>query len=44
MPTNNPGYDIESKDPISGHLFFIEAKGREANADTVHVTKNECLF
>ena len=43
MPTNNPGYDIESRDPESGHLHFIEVKGRQADADSVHITKNEWL-
>lgn len=37
------GYDIESKDPQSGRLFFIEVKGRIADADTVTLTKNEIL-
>lgn len=43
MPVNNPGYDIESRDPESGHLHFIEVKGRQADADIVHITKNEWL-
>ncbi|MDD5701026.1 MAG: helicase-related protein [Dehalococcoidales bacterium] len=43
MPPNNPGYDIESKDPVTGHLFFIEVKGRVADANTIHITKNEWL-
>ena len=43
MPHNNPGYDIESRDPQSGHLHFIEVKGRQADADSVHITKNEWL-
>lgn len=38
------GYDIESKDPSSGHLRFIEVKGRVEGADTITVTKNEILF
>lgn len=29
------GYDIESKDPTSGELFFIEVKGRAAHAEQV---------
>ncbi len=37
------GYDIESRDPDSGGLRFIEVKGRVAGADTVTVTKNEIL-
>ncbi len=43
MPVNNPGYDIESRDPETGHLHFIEVKGRQADADIVHITKNEWL-
>lgn len=35
------GYDIESKDPRTGHLRFIEVKGRVAGAATITVTKNE---
>jgi hypothetical protein len=38
------GYDIESRDPKSGHLRFIEVKGRDADADTITVTKNEILY
>lgn len=37
------GYDIESRDPRTGNLRFIEVKGREAGADTITVTKNEIL-
>jgi len=37
------GYDIESRDPQSGRLRFIEVKGRVADADTITVTKNEIL-
>jgi hypothetical protein len=37
------GYDIESRDPASGELRFIEVKGRWAGADTVTVTRNEIL-
>lgn len=38
------GYDIESKVPgATGHLRFIEVKGRVKGADTVTVTKNEIL-
>jgi len=37
------GYDIESRDPASGHLRFIEVKGRVDGADTVTVTRNEIL-
>jgi len=37
------GYDIESRDPQSGHLRFIEVKGRVAGARTLTVTRNEVL-
>ena len=37
------GYDIESRDPRTGPLRFIEVKGRVAGADTITVTKNEIL-
>jgi len=37
------GYDIESRDPRSGRLRFIEVKGRVAWAATITVTKNEIL-
>lgn len=37
------GWDIESRDPRSGHLRFIEVKGRHAEARDVIVTKNEIL-
>lgn len=40
---DNEGYDIESKDPKTGRLRFIEVKGRIAGADTVTVTRNEML-
>jgi hypothetical protein len=39
----NRGYDIESFDPQTGRLRFIEVKGRRAGADTVTITKNEIL-
>lgn len=37
------GYDIESRDPTTGSLFFIEVKGRWHEHDDVTVTKNEIL-
>ena len=37
------GYDIESRDPRTGRLRFVEVKGRVAGADTITVTKNEIL-
>jgi SNF2 family DNA or RNA helicase len=38
------GYDIESRDPHSGRLRFIEVKGRVSGADTITVTRNEILY
>lgn len=38
------GYDIESHQPGTGKLRFIEVKGRIAGASTVTVTRNEVLY
>src|SRR5579883_648591 len=38
------GYDIESRDRRTGHLRFIEVKGRDASASTLTVTRNEILY
>jgi superfamily II DNA or RNA helicase len=38
------GYDTESHDPRTGHLRFLEVKGRVAGAATITVTKNEILY
>jgi superfamily II DNA or RNA helicase len=37
------GYDVESLDPRTGRLRFIEVKGRRTGADTVTITRNEIL-
>jgi hypothetical protein len=37
------GYDIESRDPKTEHLHFIEVKGRIDGGDTITVTTNEML-
>ena len=37
------GYDIESLDPRTDHLRFIEVKGRQVGANTVTITRNEIL-
>ncbi|WMT87178.1 helicase-related protein [Pelagibacterium sp. 26DY04] len=37
------GYDIASHDPKSGHLRFIEVKGRIDGADTVMITRQEII-
>ena len=39
----NPGFDILSKDPITGELRFIEVKGRVAGAPNFTVTRTEIL-
>ena len=38
------GYDIESRDPATGKLRFLEVKGRASSADTITVTSNEILY
>ena len=37
------GYDIRSYDPSTGHLRFIEVKGRIEGADTVMITRQEII-
>ncbi|MFM9859053.1 helicase-related protein [Pseudoxanthobacter sp. M-2] len=37
------GWDIESRDSRTGHLRFIEVKGRVVGGDVVMLTKNELL-
>ena len=37
------GYDIESRDPDTGRLRFIEVKGRRADARAITITRNEML-
>jgi Tfp pilus tip-associated adhesin PilY1 len=41
VSAGNLGYDVESRDPKSRRLRFIEVKGRVWTADTVTVTANE---
>ena len=43
VSSENRGYDIESRDPESGVLNFIEVKGRADGADTLTITRNEML-
>ena len=38
------GYDIESHDPKTGRLRFIEVKGRRSDAEYVTVTHNEIIY
>ncbi len=42
--TEKLGYDIESLDPTTGKLRFIEVKGRVVDAATLTVTRNEILY
>ena len=42
--TEKLGYDIESRDPQTGKLRFIEVKGRISGAATITVTRNEILY
>ncbi len=37
------GHDIESKDPETGSLYFVEVKGRREGDVDVTLTKNEIL-
>jgi SNF2 family DNA or RNA helicase len=37
------GYDLESLDPSTGRLYFIEVKGRWEGADSVTLTRNELM-
>jgi hypothetical protein len=38
------GYDIESREPGTGRLRFLEVKGRITGAAAITVTKNEILY
>ena len=42
--TEKLGYDIESRIPGTGRLRFLEVKGRDTNAATITVTRNEILY
>lgn len=41
MPHENPGYDIESSDPNTNQLLFIEVKGKSVGATTVTISKTQ---
>ena len=43
MPHNNEGYDIESRQPDTGDLYFIEVKGRIEGAHTVTVSRSQII-
>ena len=40
---HNYGWDIESVDPKTKDIFFIEAKGRQKGADIITVSRNEIM-
>ena len=42
-PHENPGYDIESRDPNIDQLLFIEVKGKSSDATTVTISKRQIL-
>ena len=37
----NPGYDIESRDPNTNQLLFIEVKGKTIGSPTVTISKTQ---
>jgi hypothetical protein len=44
MPHFHPGYDIESLDPKTGRLLFLEVKGKTKGVNTVTVSRNQILY
>ena len=43
MAHENPGYDIESKDPRGNSLLFIEVKGKAVGSTTLTASKTQIL-
>lgn len=43
MPHRNAGYDLESRDPESGHLYFIEVRTPIDGVDTVTFSGRQAL-
>ena len=43
MEHENPGYDIESRDPKSGRLLFIEVKGKDSGKSVCTVSRTQIL-
>ena len=43
MAHENPGYDIESKNPRDNSLLFIEVKGKAVGSTTLTVSKTQIL-
>ncbi len=44
MPHFHPGYDIESLDPKTGRLRFIEVKGKTKGVTAVTVSRSQILY
>jgi hypothetical protein len=44
MSHGNPGYDIESLDPKSGGMRFIEVKGKSKGSDVVTISRTQVLY
>ena len=40
-PHEHPGFDIESRDPNTNQLLFIEVKGKSTDATTVTISKTQ---
>ena len=43
VSAQNLGYDVESRNPATGRLRFVEVKGRDETAETLTLTRNECM-
>ena len=43
VSTDNRGYDVELRIPVTGKLRFLEVKGRSVGANTVTITRNEIM-
>ena len=44
MPHENPGYDIESRDPNTNQLLFIEVKGKICRCNDCHYFQNADFY
>ena len=44
MSHGNPGYDIESLDPKSGGMRFIEVKGKTKGSDVVTISRTQVIY
>ncbi len=43
MEHNNPGYDVLSRDPATGRLYFIEVKGHLPDTKEIHVSARQVI-